>query len=118
VTRNDVRAGLLLALLAAAALVSAPPARAGSAGLCSPGDAQAAVSILVVASRQRVREFAASVRDARVVRRDADTVLFEDGRVVTSDVGALGPHLNALGWGHRKIAIVGSFASRRPRRPG
>lgn len=94
------------------------PAGARSPGICTPGDAQGGVSILVVATRQKVNQFAASVRDARVVRRDPETVLFEDGRVVTSNVGSLGPHLNALGWGQRKIAIVGSFSTRRARRPG
>jgi hypothetical protein len=109
---------VFLTLAVAGAFAVSSPAASQAPGICDPRAGQGSVSILVVASRQRVREFAASVRDARVVRRDADTVLFEDGRVVTSDVGALGPHLNALGWGHRKIAIVGSFASRRPRRPG
>jgi hypothetical protein len=108
----------MLALVTAAVLGVSPPAGARSPGICNPGDQQGGVSILVVATRQRVKQFAASVRDTRVVRRDAETVLFEDGRVVTSNVEALGPHLNALGWGQRKIAIVGSFSTRRPRRPG
>jgi len=108
----------VLTLVVAGALVISSPAGARSPGICSPGNVQGGVSILVVATQQRVHQFAASVRDVRVVRRDSETVLFEDGRVVTSNVEALGPHLNALGWAQRKIAIVGSFSTRRARRPG
>jgi hypothetical protein len=118
VTRENARSSLLLILVAAGALAISFPAGARSPAICDPVDVQGGVSILVVATREKVKEFSASVRDARIVRRDAETVLFEDGRVVTSNVEALGGHLNALGWGQRSIAIVGSFSTRRARRPG
>jgi hypothetical protein len=71
------------------------------------------VSLVILQNGQKVRELAASVRDARVVRRDANTVVFDDGRVITSDVSAAGDHLNALGWGDRRIDVAVSFPRRR-----
>jgi hypothetical protein len=71
------------------------------------------VSLVILQNGQKVRELAASVRDARVVRRDANTVVFDDGRVITADVSAAGDHLNALGWGDRRIDVAVSFPRRR-----
>ena len=78
------------------------------------------VSLIVLASPARVQALAASIPGGRVVRRDAATVIFEDGRVITADVANVGPHLTALGWTERKIEVVASFAARaaRPRRYG
>jgi hypothetical protein len=71
------------------------------------------VSLVILQSGSKVQELAASVRDASVVRRDADTVIFDDGRVITSDVSAAGDHLNALGWGDRRIDVAVSVPRRR-----
>ena len=75
--------------------------------------AGAPVSLFILKSNQKVRDYAGSVKNARVLRRDRTTVVFEDGRVITSDVEAASRHLNALGWSTRKLQIVASF----PRRP-
>ena len=71
------------------------------------------VSLVILQTGAKVRELAASVRDASIVRRDANTVIFDDGRVITADVSAAGDHLNALGWGDRRIHVAVSFPRRR-----
>jgi hypothetical protein len=38
--------------------------------------------------------------------REPRTVIFSDGRIVTSDVEATGSHLNELGWASRRIEFV------------
>jgi len=80
-------------------MCDSPPSRGGGA-----------VSIVVLASPSKVREFAATVRGTAVLRRDKETVVFADGRVVTSDVEAAGRHLNVLGWGSRNVQIVASLS--------
>ena len=108
--------GVSLALL----LVAAPVA-ATSGGTCDaggPGGSGGSVALVVLASAERVARYAATVEGVKVLRRDSDTVVFADGRVVTSDVAAAGRHLNALGWGSRRVEVVASFPSRAPRRPG
>jgi hypothetical protein len=72
---------------------------------------------VILSSPKKVQQLAASIRDARVLRRDAKTVIFSDGRVVTSDVTSASRHLNELGWGNRSINVMASFKarSRRPR---
>jgi hypothetical protein len=51
-----------------------------------------------------------------IARQDASTIIFADGRVVTSDVSAASDHINALGWGSRGIKMVASFSTRRNQR--
>ncbi|RIL04777.1 MAG: hypothetical protein DCC71_12825 [Proteobacteria bacterium] len=65
-----------------------------------------------------MEELAASLRDAPVAARDRGTVIFADGRVVTSDVDAATRQLNRLGWGTRRIEIVASFRLRPQQAPG
>jgi hypothetical protein len=111
--RSVVRGLLLAAPLAAA---SAP---ATGAPQCNTGPAGGSVAIVVVASPARVQQYAATVNGVPVLRREADTVIFADGRVVTANVGAVDRHLNALGWADRRIEILASFSKRSPRRvPG
>ncbi len=105
-------------LLAAAALAPGAVAYAQSGGICQPGGKAGKVSILVVVSPERVHRFAASLGHVPVVRRGPETVVFADGRVVTSNVEAAGNHLSALSWGNREIQIVGSFTSRGRWKPG
>lgn len=106
-------------LLAFAALVALFPggiARADGA-TCDVPAYQGPVSLLILRSAAQVHSFAATVRDANILRRDAQTVVFSDGRVVTADAEAAGQHLNELGWGARRIDLVQAFSSRaRPRR--
>jgi hypothetical protein len=97
------------------ALLQVQPARAQS---CDVGKAKGPVSILILASPQKVQEFAATIRDAPVAARDPGTVIFRDGRVVTSDAASATRHLNALGWGGRPIEIVASFRLRPMQAPG
>lgn len=90
------------------------PASLAAGEVCNGGGR---VALLIVASPAKVREFAASVRDAAVLSADSTTVVFSDGRVVTSDVGRASEHLNQLGWGGRRIDVVASFRRRsRPTR--
>jgi hypothetical protein len=80
--------------------------------------ARSGVSLVVLTSPARVAEFAASLPEVPILRRGPATVVFADGRVVTSDVEAAVEHLNALGWGHRNIEIVASHQARSVWRPG
>ncbi len=88
---------------------------AGAAGAQQQCEAGGPVSIVVVASPERVQRYAADLPGTTVLRRDAETVVLADGRVVTADIAAVGPHLNALGWAGRPIQIVGSFSRRSAR---
>ena len=108
------------ALVAALLLAGAPAARAGESDSCEVVPQTGPVSLLILASGNKVQELAATVRGSAVVRRDATTVVFRDGRVITSDVAAASTHINALGWGQRSISVVATVAKpkRRPRRRG
>jgi len=95
----------------------APAASAGSGASCEVGGSGGPVSLYILQSPERVQAFAASVKGVPVVVRKPATVVFGDGRVVTSDVESAGELLNELGWGRRRIEIAASFGSRRaPRR--
>jgi hypothetical protein len=48
-----------------------------------------------------------------IVYETEDTAIWEDGRVVTTDVENLGTHLNAVGWASNPMQILGAGA-----RPG
>ena len=75
----------------------------------------APVWLIILDSPSRVHTYAATVKNERVLRRDATTVVFESGRIVTSNVGTVGEFLNSLGWAERKLEIVASFPARRAR---
>jgi hypothetical protein len=96
-------------------LSSATPARAQGPALCEPGQSGqsgSAVSLVILSSSKKVHELAASIHDAKILKRDAQTVIFSDGRVVTSDVTSASRHLNELGWGKRSINVMASFKTR------
>jgi hypothetical protein len=76
------------------------------------------VSLLILDSARKVDEFAAVPRDASIVVRERGLAIFEDGRVVTSDVDAATRHLNALGWADRPMQVVASFPMRPKPPPG
>lgn len=107
------RRAWLLALLALSLL-----AREGQAQgeVCDSPPPPSAVSLLILGSGSSVHELAkALARDATVVVKDAQTIIFDDGRVITADVGAAGDHLNRLGWGDRNIRVVASLPAPRAR---
>jgi hypothetical protein len=116
VCRRAATGWLSLAGLACVLLAANQDARAQTAASCDLSKQGGPVSIVVVASKARVQKYAATVRDVRVVRRDANTVVFADGRVITSNVSAASDHINALGWGSRRIELVATSTLRRPRR--
>jgi len=99
-------------------LTAGVPVLAQDGRTCEPSAPRAGVSLIVLTSAARVTEFAATVRNVQILRRGPKTVVFADGRVVTSDVAAVSAHLNALGWANRNIEIVASHRSRSVWRPG
>jgi hypothetical protein len=105
--------------LAVSALLAGGRAALAQGEVCETPPSRGPISIIVLQSGDRVHELAGSVaRGASIVAKDASTVIFDDGRVITADVEAAGRHLNALGWGARRIHFVASFPKRaaRPRR--
>jgi hypothetical protein len=111
----------VLRRIAAALAVSAlslAPAPGALAQSCKVKPSSGPVSLLILDSARKVDEFAATPRDAVIVVRETGLAIFEDGRVVTSDVDAATHHLNALGWGSRPIQIVAAFPMRPNPPPG
>ncbi len=107
-------AALLLAL--SCVVASATNAReARAAGAVCESKPTGSVMLLILPTRQKVHDYAASLSHIPVVARDKTTVVFQDGRVVTSDVGRAGEHLNALGWATLRLEVVASFG-RTPQR--
>jgi len=71
---------------------------------------------MVLESEAKVHELArALARGVPVVSRDAATVVFQDGRIITADLAGVDRHLNALGWSRRNIEFVASFPAKRAR---
>ena len=66
-------------------------------------------SIVVVESPRKVKSAAGLWKTTPVVLQDPETVVFADGRIVTSRLDATGEHLQSLGWAHRDIEIVGGL---------
>jgi hypothetical protein len=97
--------GLLSALLGAA------PGVAQTGGMCGPSSEP--VLVVLVDSPQQVRATADGLSQTRPLVREADTVVFADGRAVTSSLASVSAHLNALGWASRKIEIAGAGTSTR-----
>ncbi len=98
-------------LVGAVLWLLAAPVSAGEA--CKAGGS---VSLVILESRGKVYEYARSVaRGVPVVASSPSTVVFRDGRVITSDVENAGRQLNQLGWGERRIDVVASFARHRAR---
>jgi hypothetical protein len=92
--------------------LSKPPARvdaqaAAQVGICDPDSSP--VMIVVVESPRKVKSAAGLWKATPVVLQDPETVVFADGRIVTSRLDATGEHLQSLGWTHRDIEIVGGL---------
>ncbi len=108
-------AALLLALSCTVALTTtAGDARA--AGAVCESKPTGAVMLLILPTQKKVHDYAASLSHIPVVARDKTTVVFQDGRVVTSDVGRAGEHLNTLGWATLRLEVVASFGMKPQRR--
>jgi hypothetical protein len=97
-------------------LVLGDPAPAHANEVCeSKPSSRGAVSLIILSSGRKVHELAGSVKDAQVVAKDGETVVFADGRVITSDPEAAGVHLNRLGWSRRRIDVTATFPAKRAR---
>ena len=107
-------AAFLLAL--ACALASGPADEARAAGAVCESKPTGSVMLLILPTQKKVHDYAASLSHIPVVARDKTTVVFQDGRVVTSDVGRAGEHLNALGWATLRLEVVASFGMKPQRR--
>ena len=97
------------------ALGSFTSAHAGQ--VCEVPSGSGPVSLIILASGPKVHAYAKTLKGT-VARRDAETVIFHDGRVVTANIEAASRHLNDLGWGSRSINVVASFPAPRARRSG
>ena len=83
--------------------------------MCEVPPSTGPVSLMILKGPTEVKELALALdRGVPVVARDAGTVVFQDGRVITSDVEGAGRHLNRLGWAERPIRVVASFSASRP----
>ena len=91
------------------------PAEGQDGPSCGARPPDTPVWLIILDSPSRVHAYAATVKKERVLRTDATTVVFESGRVVTSNVATVGDHLTSLGWTHRRLEIVASFPARQAR---
>jgi hypothetical protein len=82
-----------------------------SSGMCSAPAPP--VLLVLVESKSRVPSAASGLSSARRLVDTADTVIYADGRAVTSDLAAVSGHLNTLGWADRPIEIAGAGTSTR-----
>jgi len=92
--------------------LSRPPARndtrgSDQVGICDP--ASSPVIIVVVETPKQVKSASAQWKTTPIVVEKPETVVFADGRIVTSRVEAMGDQLQSLGWTHRQIEIVGGL---------
>jgi hypothetical protein len=65
--------------------------------------------IVVVDSPEQVKAASALWKGTPILVEEAHTVVFADGRIVTSRVEAAGDHVQSLGWARRQIEIVGGL---------
>ena len=86
-----------------------------SGGVCE-SKPTGSVMLLILATKKKVHDYASTLSHIPVVARDTTTVVFQDGRVVTADVGKAGQYLNDLGWASLRIEVVASFGMRPQRR--
>jgi hypothetical protein len=103
---------LALPLALVVALGSSTTAHAGP--VCEVPTSSGPVALIILASGSKVHAYARTLKGT-VARRDAETVIFHDGRVITADIESASRHLNALGWGARSINVVASFPAQRAR---
>ncbi len=71
------------------------------------------VTIVTVRTPTALRRAMADRGSIPIVYSAEDTAIYEDGRVLTSNVGAVGDHLNAVGWVQNPMRILGAGTSQR-----
>ena len=102
--------------IAALALVLLTASEAwSSGGMCSAPPTP--VLLVIVESKARVPSAATGLSKTRRLVETADTVIYADGRAVTSDLAAISGHLNKLGWAERPIEIAGAAGAAGTRLP-
>lgn len=79
-------------------------------GVCPPDTGP--ITVLVLPNAQAVRRASSQYADEPVLHRDAETVIFETGRVITSQVETVSDRLNELGWGGRDLQLIGTMPRR------
>ena len=104
-----------LALVSAFVLALGSFTSAHAGQVCEVPSSSGPVSLIILASGSKVHAYAKTLKGT-VARRDAETVIFHDGRVITANIEAASRHLNDLGWGSRGISVVASFPAPRARR--
>ena len=92
------------------------PQNARADGAVCESKPTGSVMLLILSTEKKVHDYASTLTDIPVVARHATTVVFQDGRVVTADVGKAGQHLNDLGWASLRMEVVASFGMRPQRR--
>ncbi len=104
----------------APAPVPAPAPEPISGGSCDPS--RLPIQMIVVRNAQEVKSSAGNWPDDPTLVREAETVIFSDGLIVTSDVEGTSSHLNELGWASRRIEFLAAAGlkskSKRLRRRG
>ncbi len=73
------------------------------------------VELVILTTPAKVAALAASLPPHPILKQDASTIIYADGRVLTANVGRASAFLNELGWGARRIQIVASAPRPRAR---
>lgn len=73
------------------------------------------VAIVLVRSGQAFANAASEHASVGIVYETDDTVIFEDGRVITTHLENVGEHLSLLGWAENSMQILGAGASQTSR---
>ncbi len=90
----------------AASPQTAAPSPGDEEGICEDNGP---VVVLVVEEHQRLKEMRAREPSTEVVSGDANTIVYGDGRILTTSLEGVGAHLEKLGWSDRQIEIEHSF---------
>lgn len=100
-----------LAFALALAATAAASASAEAPGMCDTETGP--VLVVIVGAPKQVAPAAAGLSSTPKLVDTPDTVIFADGRAVTSNLAAVSTHLNELGWASRPIEIAGAGTSTR-----
>jgi hypothetical protein len=95
----------------ALALAATASASAAAPGMCDTETGP--VLVVIVDAPKQVAPTAAGLSATQKLVDTPDTVIFADGRAVTSNLAAVSTHLNELGWARRPIEIAGAGTSTR-----
>jgi hypothetical protein len=108
---RDLRRLLCPAFALALAATAVDSASAAAPGMCDTETGL--VLVVIVEAPKQVAPAAADLSLAQKLVDTPDTVIFADGRAVTSDLAAVSAHLDELGWARRPIEIAGAGTSTR-----